>query len=127
VDKWLTEFSNKGRKKAYTFQDFQQLPEITFVMANNVTLIMHAENYMEGVPFFNENDTGFTGTVQAWTGTKSLANRVYLEESEGAVLGANAMFGYDILFDAQGCQIGIAKADCTATVHSTISSEIKVG
>jgi hypothetical protein len=113
----LTDFSSKARKKAYSFQDFQQLPEITFVMANNVTLTMHAENYMEGVPFFD----GDTGTVQPWAGTKSLANRVYLEEAEGAVLGANAMFGYDILFDAQGHQIGIAKADCAATVASTIS------
>jgi hypothetical protein len=118
VRKWtggLTDFSNRLRRKDYTHVDFQQLPEITFVLANNVSMSMTPNNYMEGVPLKKD------GTALEWEGTRSLTNRVYLEDSEGTVLGANAMFGYDILFDAHGHQVGIAKADCMATVHSSIS------
>jgi len=55
-----------------------------------------------------------TGEPQRWEKGKSLSNRVYVEEQEGAVLGANAMFGHYILFDAQEHQIGIAKAKCSS-------------
>jgi hypothetical protein len=113
----LTDFSNKLREKVYTFAEFQRLPEITFVFASNVTITLYAENYMEGVPFQVEEN----GHVQAWEGTKPLTNRVYLEEAEGTVLGANAMMGHDILYDVQGHQVGIAKADCTASIHSVIA------
>jgi Xylanase inhibitor N-terminal len=106
----LTDFSAQFRINRYTFDDFQRLPEVTFVMTNNVTLTMEPRHYMEGVTFDPE------GLVKRWKGSKKLTNRIYLEEPEGSVLGANAMFGYDILFDVQRHQIGIAKADCAAAV-----------
>jgi hypothetical protein len=111
----LTDFSERSQQKKYSFAEFERLPELSFIMANNVTLTMQPRNYMEGITL------DFSGQVQGWNGTKSLTNRVYLEETEGAVLGANAMFGYDILFDAQNHKVGIAKADCAATVHSTVA------
>lgn len=111
----LTDFSHKARQKSYSFSEFAQLPDISFVMANNVTLTMQPRHYMEGITLDSSNQ------VQSWKGTKLLTNRVYLEESEGAVLGANAMFGYDILFDTQNHQVGIARADCAAAVPSNIN------
>ncbi len=109
----LTDFSDRTRQRSYSFEEFQMLPTLTFVMANNVTLIMQPRNYMEGITFDNSNE------IEKWKSTKILTNRVYLDEMEGAVLGANAMIGFDILFDAQGHQVGIAKADCAASFHST--------
>lgn len=109
----LTDFSEHARVKTYTSTEFQRLPNVTFVMANNVSLTMEPRNYMEGLSFDLES------RVQSWKGTKILTNRIYLEEQEGSVLGANAMFGYDILFDVQGHQVGIAKADCTAGEANT--------
>jgi hypothetical protein len=47
-----------------------------------------------------------------WSGSRELVNRVYVDEPEGAVLGANAMAGHEILFDIQGQQVGIASANC---------------
>eukprot|EP00934_Nitzschia_sp_Nitz4_P007806 Nitzschia sp. Nitz4//scaffold11_size288233//225650//226696//NITZ4_000805-RA/size288233-processed-gene-0.183-mRNA-1//1//CDS//3329534167//7796//frame0 len=110
----LVDFSDRTRNRRYTFEDFQKLPDVTFKMSQNVTMTMYPKNYMEGVPLDPNGD------IEAWQGFKSFANRIYLSEKNGAVLGANAMVGYDILFDIQGHQIGIAPADCSATPPSTI-------
>ena len=112
----LTDFSDHSRQKKYSFGEFLRLPDLTFVMTNNTTLTMHPRHYMEGVTLDSSDQ------VKSWVGQKSLTNRVYLEEREGGVLGANALFGYDILFDVQNHQVGIAQADCSATIHSTITS-----
>lgn len=113
----LTDFSESARQKSYSFEDFLKLPNISIVMANNVSVAIQPKFYMEGITI-----DGLRDQVQSWNGTKSLTNRVYLEETEGAVLGANALFGHDILFDTQNHQVGIAKADCAATVHSAVLS-----
>jgi hypothetical protein len=82
---------------------------------------------MEHVPL----DDASSGNVVPWEGTLGLINRLYFDEHEGSVLGANAFFGYDILFDAGGdnnngsssssssssssqqeARIGIALSDC---------------
>jgi hypothetical protein len=105
----VSDFSDRNRSKSYTFQEYQKLPEITFMFANHAKIVMLPRYYMENVPLDD-----MTSNVKPWKGTKSLTNRIYLDEKQGAVLGANAMFGYDILFDAQGHQVGIAKANCGA-------------
>lgn len=110
----LTDFSDRSRQNSYTFDEFERLPHISFVMAYNVTLTMEPRHYMEGVTSDSDDQ------VISWKGTKILTNRVYLDESEGTVLGANSMFDYDILFDSQNHQVGIAKANCAATVPSSI-------
>ena len=112
----LTDFSEKKRQKKYTFSDFQRLPTITFLLSNDVELNLKPKYYMEGVPLDS------TGEPESWKGSKTLINRVYLEEAEGSVLGANAMFGYDILFDAERHQVGIAAADCHATARSSLTA-----
>ena len=75
-------------------------------------------HYMEGLPTV-EGDK--TASIKPWTGTKALTNRIYLDEDEGAVLGLNAMYGYDIFYDAQGHQVGIAKANCAKATSSSTS------
>lgn len=81
---------------------------------------MEPMSYMEGVP--TEEHNGPLRTVIPWQGTMELTNRIYLDEPEGAVLGANAMFGYDILFDVQNKRIGLAKADCGSELLPPTSS-----
>jgi hypothetical protein len=105
----LMDFSSSMRTKAFTYQDFLKLPEITFEFANHASITMYPHYYMEGTPM-----DPVTGKAKAWTGPKTLSNRIYVEEQKGAVLGQNSMFGHDILFDATGYQIGIAKANCSA-------------
>ena len=48
-----------------------------------------------------------------WVGTKSFINRIYITEDDGCVLGANAMYGHDILFDLENRMIGISRSVCT--------------
>jgi hypothetical protein len=101
--KWSgLEHSNQPR--FYTPQEFERLPNVTFSFAGNVTLTMTPNSYMEGVP-----------NTLPWRGKRELTNRIYANEPLGAVLGANAMFGYDILFDTQGQRVGLARADCSLT------------
>ena len=110
--------NDKKRSQLYTLTQFQRLPDIAFLFANNAKIVMVPKHYMEGVPLLDDDDnttpSNNKNNVKPWEGGKMLTNRIYLDEKEGAVLGANAMFGYDILFDAQGRQVGIAKANCGA-------------
>jgi hypothetical protein len=99
------EYSNQAR--FYSFQEFELLPDISFTFSGNVTLIMTPEFFMEGV-----HDT------IPWRGKRELTNRIYADEPIGAVLGANAMSGYDVLFDVQDHRIGLARADCSLGTNS---------
>lgn len=44
--------------------------------------------------------------------TKLYACRIYVQETGGSVLGANAMMGHDVLFDAEKDRIGWAESTC---------------
>ena len=115
--------NTKQQTKSYTYEEFLTLPNITFVFVNNVELIMTPAHYMEGnvSPKYElteqqENGNGGGGDhihdVRPWKGSKPLTFRIYFEESNGAVLGSNAMFNHDILFDEQGHQVGIVASNC---------------
>jgi len=77
------------------------------ILANDASLDILPQYYMEQVPIDPQ-----TGRVVPWEGYRELTNRLYFEEPEGSVLGANAFFGYDLLFDSGQQQVGIAPADC---------------
>ena len=121
-------FSNKFRRHRYTYEEFQQLPTVTIVFAsssnNEASIGIVPQNYMENVPSSIKE-----GKVSPWEDKILLINRIYFEESDGGtVLGANAMFGYDILFDSEGRQMGISKSitDCyddneSVTTGTTVS------
>lgn len=88
------------RSKRYTYNEFLALPDIRFVFAGNVTLQVSPESYMDGAALAE----GW------WTGTRELANRIYVNEPQGAVLGMNVQRNHDIHYVAD--RVGIAKADC---------------
>lgn len=50
--------------------------------------------------------------VKPWEGTRQLTIRIYMDEAEGAVLGANFMYNYDVLYDLASNRIGFARAMC---------------
>ena len=87
------------RKRDYTHEEYLRLPEIHLVLQGNVTLTLQPQYYMEG-----------SRSGQPWAGKRRLVNRVYTDEHIGAVLGLNAMMGYDIYFEGES--IGLARADC---------------
>lgn len=112
-DAWteLTGLEFRKRKRKYTWQEYLLLPTVEILFANNVTLTVEPSSYMEGVP-----------SMPDWRGSKELVNRIYLDEAEGAVLGANTMFGHDILFDTEGQRVGLARADCETTQKGEATS-----
>lgn len=93
-----TDLAWKARTRQYTYEEFMSLPPIHIVLEGNATLTLDPQHYMEGA------------LTEAWDGKRRLTNRVYTDESVGAVLGLNAMMGYDIYYE--GSRIGVAKADC---------------
>lgn len=98
---------HSNEPRFYSLNEFEQLPDVTITFTDNVTLVIPPENYMEGIPSSMDDNKPF------WSGKHKLTNRLYVDEAQGAVLGANAMFGYDILFDIQDRRVGIARADCS--------------
>jgi hypothetical protein len=138
-DDYFDLFSSKWRHKEYTYHEFQTLlPVVTVVFANEVALDILPQHYMEYVPLNDEADASATSgsiSVMPWEGTLALTNRLYFDEHEGSVLGANAFFGYDILFDAGGdndndsggksssqqeARIGIALSDCNSAARDVL-------
>jgi hypothetical protein len=89
------------RKRSYTHAEFLLLPEIHLSFRDGANLTIFPENYMEGIP-----------KIVPWSNRMHLINRVYVDEPEGAVLGANAMMGHELYFDTQGNRVGIARSEC---------------
>ena len=100
ADAWyrLTGHDWQPHTRRYTYEAFTRLPTLHLVLQNNVTLSIEPLHYMD--------DAKST----PWNGTRELSNLIYCDEETGAVLGFNAMAGYDIYFEAS--RVGIAKADC---------------
>lgn len=84
------------------------LPDIVFSFSqapstNNGTTAAPAESIEIRMPPASYLDV---------VGDGQYAYRVYLSERQGAVLGANFMNGYNVIFDAEGGRIGFAKSTC---------------
>ncbi len=103
------DYSNEPR--FYSVTEFERLPNVYITFQGNVTLTMTPESYMEGVP---DSSSDASHARPWWRGKHQLTNRLYADEPQGAVLGANAMFGHDVLFDTQAHRVGLARADCSA-------------
>ncbi len=89
-------FSSKNTK--LTAMDLAKMPDIVFVLqgvdGKAFDVVMPWNNYVDKV------------------GTDLYAFRVYLTEGSGAVLGANFMDGYNVIFDKSNKRVGFAKSDC---------------
>ena len=86
------------------------MPVITVIFSPNATLHAHPCSYMEGVPM--DLNATKPDVVEPWEGLRELTIRIYMEEPEGAVLGANFMYNYDVLYDLERNRIGFARANC---------------
>jgi hypothetical protein len=105
------------RNSMYTFEQFRILPNLRLVLAGNVTFTLTAANFMEGSSVFTANTN-----VQHDHNAYLLKKRLYADQPEGtgAVLGINAMLGYDILYDPDQGWIGFAPANCVSTEEKTL-------
>ena len=102
----LVSYRDGLRVRKYTYSEFLRLPDLRFVFAGNVTLQAHPCSYMEGC---DDNEP--------WQGTKSLTNRIFVNEPEGCVLGLNVQRDYDIHYEAK--RVGFARASCLDRPEAT--------
>ena len=58
--------------------------------------------------------------------TKTYSSRIYFTESQGGVLGANSMLGYNVLFDWEHGRIGFAKSTCEYPDDKSSLDEMEV-
>lgn len=108
---WERKFGGKIKDKGmFTYKQFLKMPTITVVFAPNATIHAPPSSYMEGVPMLL-NATA-PNVVEPWEGKRELTIRLYMEETEGAVLGANFMYNYDVLYDLEKNRVGFARANC---------------
>merc|ERR1712072_1541524 len=56
------------------------------------------------------------------TGTGTYRMRLYATESNGAILGANAMRDHDVIFDEEHNRMGWVEADCHTPVVTTTAT-----
>ena len=86
----------------------QKMPDLVFVLegadGQPFEIFMPWNNYVDSV------------------GGGKYAFRIYLTEGAGAVLGANFMIGYNVIFDADGQRVGFAKSDCKFEDFSAVQS-----
>jgi len=122
---------HNNRVETYTYEQFKNLPDVILTLSGGYEWVIRPNAYMEVAVAEEttnsassssstkkweirvEDDTAVDEFVDGWIDGKKLANRMYLDEPTGCVLGANAMFGHDVLFDIGEQRIGIARADCT--------------
>ena len=118
VDSGTTDTYLPQAIQAVFAQKFRELSGIEFSSANfkltdrqlmsipNVVFVLQGT---DGQPF---------DVVMPWTnyidkvGDGMYAFRIYLTEGSGAVLGANFMDGYNVIFDKDNKRVGFAKSDC---------------
>jgi len=82
-------------KREVSRLEFEKLPTLTFVFEGGVQFDVSPSNYME-----IDKEAGH------------YTSRIYVEEDEGAVLGANAMAYHNFVFDARNKRLGFAKSAC---------------
>ena len=89
-----SEFDNKTRK--FASKELARLPTITLVLRGGGEFKIEPAHYLESDLYSDSRKT----------------IRIYLDEPEGAVIGANALFGKNVLFDEENRRIGWHQADC---------------
>lgn len=108
---WEEKVGTKLRpSEHYTYEEFLKMPIVSVVFSPNATIHAHPSSYMEGVPM--DIDATRPDVVVPWSGKLKLTIRLYMEEPEGAVLGANFMYNYDVLYDLELNRVGFARANC---------------
>ncbi|KAG5190098.1 aspartic peptidase domain-containing protein [Tribonema minus] len=88
------------------------LPALTFVFRGGARVDVLPEAYMVARAALTL--TRLAASAQEKVG-KSYVARVYLDEANGAVLGANFMRDHDVFFDQANSRVGFAPANCNWT------------
>ena len=109
----ITGRSYNNRLQKYTYQQFAELPVITFELKGGVKWEILPEAYMEAADPQNGNETASNhDPIIPWEGKRKFTSRIYVDEPAGVVLGSNAMMDKEIYFDIANKMLGVAKATC---------------
>lgn len=100
-----------NRMQQFTFDQFNNLPVITYELEGGLQWQVKPEAYME-MSDLNESESIIDDLSEPWEGNRGLTSRIYVDEPSGAVLGANAMLNHDVYFDIENRRLGVARATC---------------
>ncbi len=103
------QYSN--RLEQYTYEEFINLPVITFELLGGIQWELRPEAFMEAEDYENADEVTHDPKIP-WKGKRGFISRVYIDEPHGMVLGSNAMTGKELYFDTANRRMGIAKATC---------------
>jgi len=103
-----------NRIQTYTYEQFNELPVITFELHGGVQWEITPEAYMEASGDSGQivNENVKNDSKSQWIGKRGFISRVYVDEPQGVVLGSNAMMDKEIYFDIANRRLGVAKATC---------------
>ena len=86
-----------NRLQTYTYEEFDELPIITFELEGGIQWEITPEAYMEDVEVAKMRDVKNTNDNAnihdpdvRWEGKRAFISRVYVDEPHGVVLGSNA-------------------------------------
>jgi hypothetical protein len=91
--------------QSYSFEEFSSLPDLTIVLSHGYEWVIEPRYYL----LAEEKDIDLE---LGWKGKIEFEFQLQFDEPIGCILGANAMMGYDILFDLSQQRVGIAKSIC---------------
>ena len=93
----ITKRKYNNRLQTYTYEEFNELPVITFELEGGIQWEITPEAYMEDVEVAKMRDVKNTNDNAnihdpdvRWEGKRAFISRVYVDEPHGVVLGSNA-------------------------------------
>lgn len=103
---WRTAVGNEqypisGSYYTLSALDVARFPRICFRFLNDATVCMSPSMY-----FFRNSPHRYAGTIFFGDGAKS------------TIIGASALTGYNVIYDVDNARIGVAEANCEASVSS---------
>jgi len=127
-DEWIP---HSNSRIDITYETYRHLPPVTIVLTEDVRWSIQPSSYLEPMPTGTGSNTAYTdaptnggedrpGGFPMWEGKRPFVNRIYLDESRGAVLGSNAMLDHELFFDEENLRIGIATADCGSSLKDGV-------
>jgi hypothetical protein len=87
------------------------LPIITFEFDGGAKWDIRPEVYMEATAEKDGVDINYMPGIP-WQGKRGFTSRIYIDEPQGAVLGANMMMDHEVYFDTANRRLGVTRAEC---------------
>lgn len=98
-------FPISSRYYALSEHEVAQFPSVCFLFLNSAKVCMSPEMY-----FFRNSPGRYVGTI------------FFGDDAKSTIIGASALTNYNVIYDIDNARIGVARANCEASVSSADSA-----